>query len=305
MGSKRSKISKISKRSKRSIKSKDYCSPGKGNNFSCIPTPILKQIAIILNKQPECSKIKLNCQPRKLYDEVKKEISKISDCNREPCWLKVEPIINHLNPKERRGLKRSFRPEKPASWNNNPIEWLNTENINNVMHQYEEAHPSFKYYGALPIDFDSKDSMGNCLNGELCKIDLKGLINKGKQSIGIVFNIDPSTKGGQHWFSIFVDLVGKNLNKPFIYYFDSAKGEIQTEIYNFINNLKGQYEQIYPSKELNFTFNDIQHQYKNTECGIYCIHFLTTMLEGTGFDEYINNKITDDEMQTFRDVFFI
>ena len=39
------------------------------------------------------------------------------------------------------------------------------------------------------------------------------IILKKQTKIGIVFNTDPSTKGGQHWISLYVD-VGKH-NNPF------------------------------------------------------------------------------------------
>ena len=38
----------------------------------------------------------------------------------------------------------------------------------------------------------------------------------------MVFNTDPHDRSGQHWFSLYIDLKGKNIkNKPCIYYFDS------------------------------------------------------------------------------------
>ena len=39
-----------------------------------------------------------------------------------------------------------------------------------------------------------------------------------------------------------------------------------------------------------FLHNDIKHQRGNTECGIYCLHFLETMLKGTDFEKHIQNK---------------
>ena len=50
-------------------------------------------------------------------------------------------------------------------------------------------------------------------------IDLNNM--KNKKCIGMVFNTDPHTGGGQHWFSMFIDQEGINMDKPAIYYFDS------------------------------------------------------------------------------------
>ena len=57
--------------------------------------------------------------------------------------------------------------------------------------------------------------------------------------------------------------------------------------------------------QFTYFYNDIQHQYGNTECGIYSIHFLTEMLKGKPFKEYINQKIDDKKMFRFRNKFFI
>jgi hypothetical protein len=288
------------------MKTKRYCSPNNnGDHISCIPKPILKKIARILNDQSDCSKISLSCKPKKLYERIKEEVLKISDCNKEPCWLKIKEFKNNLPKEDYIELKKSFRPEKPKSWKDNPNQWLTTENINHVMEQYQEAHPTFKYYGALPIDFNKKDIHGECKVSDLCQVNISDLLDQKKETIGMVFNIDPSTKGGQHWFTMFIDLVGNNLKKPFIYYYDSVKGDIQDEIFSLIKNIQSQYKEIFPKKELGFTFNDIQHQYGDSECGVYCIHFLSEMLQGKSFTDYINLSLSDEEMEKFRDVFFI
>ena len=51
--------------------------------------------------------------------------------------------------------------------------------------------------------------------------------------------------------------------------------------------------------------NDIQHQKGNTECGIYALHFLETMLKGMDFEKYIENKNSDKYMENFRNYYFI
>ena len=120
--------------------------------------------------------------------------------------------------------------------------------------------------------------------------------------------IDPSNKPGQHWFSLYVDLKGINRkNIPTIYYFDSAKkinkGNLERiipkEIQEFVTILQNQ------DKKLKFLFNDKKHQYKNTECGIYCLHFLTEMLQGKSFRKYVNQKLNDKNMEELRSKFFI
>ena len=51
--------------------------------------------------------------------------------------------------------------------------------------------------------------------------------------------------------------------------------------------------------------NNMKHQNGNTECGVYCLHFLTEMLKGKNFKEYIRNDLNDKVIEQFRNIFFI
>ena len=152
------------------------------------------------------------------------------------------------------------------------------------------------------------------------KKDINELLNESKTKIGMVFNTDPSTKEGQHWFSVYVDLKGINRKKvPCIYYFDSAKKitkkniekVIPKEIQDLVLDLQNQKKIIDQKKsdkekiELEFLFNNQKHQHQDTECGVYCLHFLTEMLKGKDFIKYINAKNNDKKMERFRKKFFI
>ena len=56
---------------------------------------------------------------------------------------------------------------------------------------------------------------------------------------------------------------------------------------------------------MEFLYNDIQHQKRNTECGIYSIHFITSMLEGKDFNDYIKEIKRDNYMEKYRDFYYI
>ena len=151
------------------------------------------------------------------------------------------------------------------------------------MGQYEKKYPYFKYYGATPIDFHLKTG-NQCLVSDICDINVNTM--KNKKCVGFVFNTDKHDKPGQHWFSMFVDLVGINREKPTIYYFDSATAihnieDVPIQILDLIEKLQGQ-----SNDKFDIFYNDIQHQQGDTECGIYCIHFLTEMLKGISFEKY-------------------
>ncbi len=284
---------------------KKHCSPSsEGIGGSCIPRRILMKIATILNKHENC-KINKRCSVKVLQKNIKKEIDKLTQCSNEYCWEFMETIKEKLPPNEYEILQESFKPLMPEKWKKNPNTWLNTNDIDNVLEQYEDEYPYFKYYGASPIDFDLKTHNNQCKVNDLCNINIKELLDDNVKCIGMVFNVDPHTKGGQHWFSMYVDLVGMNRKKkPTIYYFDSISTSITSnEIKNLIEKLQSQ--AIDNQFTLDLIYNDKNHQKENTECGVYCLHFLTNMLQGTKFKQYLRKPLRDKDMEKYREIFFI
>ena len=62
----------------------------------------------------------------------------------------------------------------------------------------------------------------------------------------------------------------------------------------------GDYDKILV-KGFRLFYNDIGHQTKNTECGVYSIHFIEALLNGMSFVEYTNKITRDKEMNKNRD----
>ena len=89
------------------------------------------------------------------------------------------------------------------------------------------------------------------------------------------------------------------LSRKIFFYFDSTGDKIPDELIQFYNNLNNQITLKYKSNEGH------KHQYKNTECGVYCLYVLISLLTG---NESIKNlttkKIKDDEIEKYRSVFF-
>lgn len=283
---------------------KGHCSPRNKNiKHSCLSKDILIKIAKLLNKKYD-AKIKIKKTKKdKLFKEITEVMNKNSECKTESCWLNINKIMDGLSSKEKKEIEESFRPEKPDEWKNNPNTWLSTEDINNVMKQYENEFSHFKFFGATPIDFNLK-SGNTCMISDLCNININLDKLSDKKCIGMVFNTDPHTEGGQHWFSMYVDKEGINMPNPAIYYFDSANPvqkfeEIPEQILELIYKLEEQF-----NFNFDIYFNDIKHQKGNTECGVYCLHFLTEMLKGKNFYDYIASNLTDKKIETFRDIFF-
>ena len=183
-----------------------------------------------------------------------------------------------------------------------PTEWLSNYDILNVLKQYENTFKDFKFIGPTPIDFASMEN-GDCIWPELCNIQLNHFISKKINKIGIIFNLDKHDESGSHWVSMFI-----NIKEGIVFYFDSAANETPPEINNLIQIILKQATTIsIPMKYL--TNYPKQHQQSNTECGMYSLYFIITMIDKTKsmekkIDIFQKQTVTDKRMKSFRKKYF-
>jgi hypothetical protein len=196
--------------------------------------------------------------------------------------------------------KKWLRPAMPEAWKSDPDMWLDSNNIKDVMNQYEEADPSFKFLGPFPIDFAAADpyergSEGHdkCLIGEMCALDFDKEMLKGKTKIGIIYNLDPHYKDGSHWVANFINIPQKKC-----YYFDSYGMEPPKQIYKFMQWLGIQEPQI------KLGWNGRRFQYSDSECGMYSMYFLDRMNAGEDFLKFCRRAPPDRFMLDMRDWMF-
>lgn len=216
-------------------------------------------------------------------------------CNRESCWMSQSFMKNNLN-KELKGF--TFAPKAPKIWKKKPTEWLTSVDILKVMKQYEKKDDSFSFIGPSPINYDEHIAHGECVWEELCKFNLEKYIKKGRKKIGVVFNTDPHYKEGSHWVALFIDI-----NKREIYYFDSYGERISKYINRFGKNVIKQGLKL--NMKFKFKKNKVRHQYKESECGVYCLFFIISMIKGDkSFEELMNSKIQDKQMIALRKEYF-
>jgi hypothetical protein len=231
-----------------------------------------------------------------IWNDLKENMK--NTCNKESCWLKQRFIEEKGASKK---LLESFLPETPESWKKNPNEWLSNIDINNVLKNYEKAHKDFEFLGPSPIDFKYKYNTNNCVCNKLCNFNIIEKIKKKINKIGIIFNLDPHYKGGSHWVSLFVDI-----KKEKIYYFDSVGEKIKNEIMELVHTIIEQGNRL--EKPIHFKFEENypnEHQYKGSECGVYSLYFIISMLENKkSFRFFKEKKIKDDQIHKYRRVFF-
>jgi len=239
--------------------------------------------------------IKTN-DPKNIWKNLKDYF--INICNKESCWVR-QLVKNNI--KLEKELLESFAPKSPYEWKKNPNEWLSSLDILAVMNQYEKKYKCFEFMGPSPIDFDHHNINNQCVWEELCSFNLNELMKNGKRKIGIIFNTDPHYKSGSHWISLFI-----NINKKEIFFFDSVGTKIPKEIMNLVNKIKQQGSQL--KKPINFIFDQNypkEHQFSSTECGLYSLYFIISMLEDKIDGNYLKtHTISDKSMQDLRKIYF-
>jgi hypothetical protein len=203
---------------------------------------------------------------RDIWSSLKKRLRKKCTSGKSEC------IIAHL-------LQRQKAPD---AWITKPNEWLSSEDIDSVEAQYMTLFPSYKFLGCIPIDFDLKTETGKCLVNTLCSLKIKDLRDQGTTQIGIIFNTDVHDGPGQHWFALYCDI--RPDVKARVTYFDSYASPPEPEI----KELMSRWNDEIPMEP---TYNLTRHQYKDSECGMYCLYFHYCCLNDIPLDERIPDNI--------------
>jgi hypothetical protein len=297
------------------------CAPSKKyTDGSCFTLDSLKKIAESFN-QRNSKKIDINLSKEKLVEELEAKLA--DQCSEQTCWLRLD-IVKQLDNEDIQ--ENTFRPKGPSK----KYEWLSTTHINDVVEQYQETHKDFIFLGAVPYDFDDLSILG------ISNLKFDDLEKQGKTKIGVVFNLDEHYKEGSHWVALFTDL-----SQNQIYFFDSLGKKPLKRIRKFINKItKYLYNKKYHQKlhindvvnkiknlktmpenkmkdliksnkylknllnEFDIRFNHIQHQFENSECGVYSINFIIRLVCGETFDSVINEITKDEAMNSNRKVYF-
>lgn len=297
------------------------CAPSKTyKDGSCLTLEALQLIAKKHNNNTN-TKYHINISDNKLEMVNLLEKALSNKCDDQICWTRVS-VLEEIE-------KETFRPEGPDK----RYAWLSTSDINDVVLQYQDKHPDFVFLGAVPADFEEISILG------ISDLDFNDFEKEGKTKLGIVINLDDSRGNGTHWVSLFI-----NLKEGLIYYFDSVGKKPYERTKKFINKIvKYLYNKIYKkdininrllkitkvvSKMLNVNknniqvsennilellnnmkifdirYNSIQHQFGNSECGVYSINFIVRLVGGESFDDITRNITKDNKINKCRPEYF-
>jgi hypothetical protein len=192
------------------------------------------------------------------------------------------------------------KPNAPSDWAVNRYEWLSSDDIDAIEKNFMELFPHYFFEGSVPIDFDLTNETNECIVSTLCAMKLPELAKKGYDQIGIVFNTDPHDGPGQHWVAVFCD-IRKELEYPRMTYFDSYAMTPEPEIKVLMRRWKKQWDSTkMHRKGMKLTYNSTRHQYKDSECGMYCLYFHYACLTGIP----MNERVPDDVVNSFRNLLF-
>ena len=291
------------------IKSKPVCSPYANKNKilpnSCFTPQTLIKLRDMYNINTT-NKITTD-NPREIWKLLHKY--KPQNCQKDKCW--IQSII-HDNTTKIKLEALLFPPTYPEEWKKNPNTWLSNFDILDVLKQYEQTYSHFVFIGPSPIDFDVIQNDKSCVCNNLCHFSLNDIRKKHVTKIGIIFNLDPHTSSGSHWVSLFIDL-----QDHFIFYFDSTGDLIPSQIRKFVRTVVLQNKILGLSKLTFYQNDEMEHQLGNTECGMYSLYFIISMLlreksDGTKMTkkEVISlflgkhGRIRDKQVESLRTVYF-
>jgi hypothetical protein len=240
---------------------------------------------------------------REVYNKEHSREAPIKKANAETVWTELQTRLRekcHSGRAECIVASLLRKPKAPKEWALNRHEWLSSDDIDAVEKNFAEVFPDYHYIATVPIDFDLKSETQTCLVSALCSMKLKDLYDKGKQRIGIVINTDPHDGPGQHWVAVFADL-RPELEYPRVTYFDSYAAVPETEVKRLMKRWKEQWDATgIHSQGMKMTFNKTRHQYKDSECGMYCLYFHYACLMNIPMDE----RMPDEVVNSFRNLLF-
>jgi hypothetical protein len=283
-----------------------------------------------------------------LWQELKARLNGVcggvSSVAMEGCW------IDQLRIPETDEAYQDLRSPKPVEWYQNPRTWLSNFDIEDVMVQYEnEPQNHYHFLGVYPMDFADLYAELNELQWShltkrgTCKYlgmitNLDNHKQPGSHWCSFFAVLDPSLPsfGAYYYDSVsepptfeikefmvklmvktWVHLLQRKISEEDLKSIETFgfekynKREVEaftkllTERLNGYTAIKKGFK--YPFK---LYYNTHQHQYQNTECGIFSMVYQTRWLEGLRedpmltFNKVVSHRMKDDEIHKYRDVFF-
>lgn len=258
--------------------STESCSPirrssrQQGGVRTCFSYQSLARIARRFNEANPSNPIVVSRNRDELWHAIRQ---RIPECKDERCWIQARWMTGD----DESVIEEDFKPPIPQG----KYAWLNSDDIDRVLYQYERIVPTFRFVGTHPVDFQS-------VTPAVWSMMKQHIRSSRVKMIGLVLNLDYHDEPGSHWVAVLLDKSSRTLE-----YFDSFGDDAPPEVYKLSERLPHGWSMV---------VNKVAHQQKNSECGNYAINFIVQRISGSSFKQVTSNVIRDERMNSKRRDFF-
>lgn len=232
---------------------------------------------------------------KQLYRQILDDLS----CNGDRCLTVNAKLPDDM----RKRLQKELVPMAPSEWVKNPTAWLSNFDIEAKCAELVRPFKRATFLGVFPMDAEHKSASG-CISERLCGFHPVEARKK-YDVFAAVFNTDYHHMSGSHWVGL-MGFIKKKDNRFGLYYYDSLGGKPTGDIDVLITRISKEMETADKKKPPEYLYNDIRHQVSNTECGMFCISFIDSMLYNSKltFKKMCTGMVTDTEMIRKRTEYF-
>lgn len=220
-------------------------------------------------------------------------------CNSQHCLIDFLEKEGHIDGGVAAAEKENnLKPVGPA----NTTAWLNNHNINKTLVQWKNTFPDFRPVETAMMNFSEYPSA-------LGRFDPVQEYQRGGRTFACVLNTDHHPGRGKHWVCMFGDMRGGAWT---VEYFNSSGRPPPTRFVtwqvrqrNRLTALQQKTSQQGQGSVEDVVVNSRAHQMENSECGVYCLFYIWSRLNGIPFTNFQKERIPDKIMEDFRPKLFV
>lgn len=195
---------------------------------------------------------------------------------------------------------KPFGPQGNKLYSNFPL--------NTYIKQMNLVEPTFFGFKSTIFDFADESISFNMGNSDDPNDLFKSDFNNQYLTYGCVLNTLTSEDAKRgivgHWVGLFIDLRKNDQDFNTIEYFNSSGRSAPKKVNDWMEKLARYIQEKTGEETKVIMVSNVQQQKGPSECGIYAWHFIMCRLFGIPYKEFRKDKISDEEIQKMRKIFF-